>query len=695
MISGGWGCRLDPLQSPKNEENHFELKPGTIVLEEDLRQKVQTVESDRVVIQGVGAQSPDIEIGSIILSRPTEGAPAGFLRKIIDVEEQGGETIYYTELANLPDAFESYSWNYNTRFNSGPQFRNSESDNIESIDTVFTFELGEIRGLELTMDLELRMDYQLELLSRIDYSFQDGVSSAEIGFDRFLIKELSFTKTFKLGGDLFQGVESYDALQEALEKDILTITLSPFPVDPSSLVWIQPVISLKGILDCMFEAKYSNQINMYHITPGRGIMRYNGMTDMTTIDQQQPDNFVMDLTVGLEGSITIETGLRLEIGLAPYTRNLFTVGVGLENSLINTVSGNIEATLSSEELNSEVAGQLEYRGDVRLSADIFVDGDFFGFIPDALDANIKAYEGIINIIKEGISIENCFTVFRGVSVAAICKGSEETELQFSALTTEQIFQEGGLYDLILTSDTDTLVLGPYDFGTSYTEQISTLPPANYTATFSFLDVAGNFECVRTTSITLPDCNSINDNNCGEDGFVIISDEPYCLYRDYLGREWLASNIRREDRTCYEDLPINCEVYGGLYSYEEALSICPTGWRLPTKQEWQELLELGSADVTIEGNKTIIPGAYFFKDKNYWGIQNIGEPGFNVKPSGYQSPTGGFSHLGRYAYLWTASEANDPENANAMAVIFSDSTNNVIISPNLKTNKMSCRCIKAN
>ena len=412
-----YGCQLDPVQLPENEETQFELKPETIVLEEELRKKVREVEEGRVVLVGAGLQSRDIEPGSVILSRPTESAPAGFLRKVIEIEERGEETIYYTEPANLPDAFESYAWNYNTRINSGIQFRSDEEDNVETIDTNFVFDLGEIRGLELTMNLEIRMEYQLELLSAVNYSFTNGVSSAEIGFDRFLIKELSFTKSFMLGGDPFEGVETYDGLQEALEEDIATITLSPIPIDPSSLVWVQPVISLKGILDCMFEAQYSNQINMYHITPGKGIMRYDGATNMTTIDQQQPDNFVIDLTVGLEGSITIETGLRLEIGLAPYTRNLFTVGVGLENSLINTVSGNLMATLSSNDLNSNIQGQLEYRGDVRLSADIFVDGDFFGFTPYAFDAQIRAYEGVINVIKEGIEIENCFTVFNGISAA--------------------------------------------------------------------------------------------------------------------------------------------------------------------------------------------------------------------------------------------------------------------------------------
>jgi uncharacterized protein (TIGR02145 family) len=697
VLTTFWSCQLDLIQEPLNEDPHFKLKPETIVFEEDLQEQVRAVEPDRIIIAGTGAQSPDIESGSIILSRPAEGAPAGFLRKVIRVETQGNETVYFTEPASLPDAFESYTWNYQPRMKTGSIFRDASDLTLDTIDTVYVFDLGQIGNLDLTMELELQLAYQIELVSFIDYSFPEGVTSSRIGFDRFQLNDLSFTKTFKLNGDDFSGIQAYDALSEALERDILTLALNPVPIDPpTSLVWVQPVLSLKGILGCMFEARYSNQIRLYNTTPAKGIVNYDQSTGTTTIERQLPDNFIMEVNVGMEGSISIETGVRLEIGLAPYTRGLFTLGVGLDNSLINTLSGNFDVSFRTDTTADLVAG-LEFRTAVKVAGDIFIDGEFFGFAPDVIDGQFQVFESIFNIYKYGVEIENCFTVFKGISASVICEGSDEVSLFFDALTINDIFLGEGRYQIIITSDTDTLELPSlYLFGASQEADLSELEPGNYKITYIYWeDLVSPTNCIRTTTITIPDCNSTIDNNCGPEGFVLIADQPYCIYQDHLGREWLASNLKSEIRTCYEDIPLNCEVYGGLYTYEEALNICPLGWRLPSQEEWRELLEAGTADVSVDGNRTIIPGAYFFKDKNYWGIQNIGEPGFNVKPSGYQTPIGGFSHLGRYAYLWTATDADDPENANAMAVIFSDTSNNAIISPNLKTNKMSCRCIKAN
>jgi uncharacterized protein (TIGR02145 family) len=652
-------------------------------------------------MSGVSAQSPEIKVGSILLSQPSDAAPVGFLRKVMAIEGSGDQTTYITEPANLPDAFESYTWNYRPRMKTGNIFRDAPELTLDTIDTVYVFDLGQINGFNLTMELQLQMAYQIELITMIDYTFTEGVRSADIGFDRFQLNDLSFTKTFKLDGSEFMGIEAYNNLQEALKEDILTIALNPIPVDPpTSLVWVQPVIALKGILGCMFEAKYYNQIRLYNTTPAIGIMHYDGTTEMTTIERQLPDNFIMEVNVGMEGSISIETGVRMEMGLAPYTRNLFTVGVGLDNSLINTLSGDFNVTFSTADTATELDAGIEFRTDVKVAGDIFVDGDFFGFAPDAIDAQLNVFESIFNIYKWGVEIENCFTIFKGVSASVVCMGSNDVRLYFDALTTNEIYLEGGRYQVSVKSDEDSLVLSDlYYFGSSQEENISSLPPGDYTVTYTYWeDLITETGCRRTTTITIPDCNSTIDNNCGSDGFVIIYEHPYCIYTDYTGRDWTASNINYRlngETSCYDEIPINCEVYGGLYTYEEALSLCPTGWRLPSLEDWQSLLEQGDADVSIDGNKIIIPGAYFFKDKSYWGIQNNPGPGFNVKPSGYQTPNGGYSHLGTYAYFWTRTPSDDPLNANAMAVIFSDQNNNVIISPNLKTNKMSCRCIKDN
>lgn len=61
-------------------------------------------------------------------------------------------------------------------------------------------------------------------------------------------------------------------------------------------------------------------------------------------------------------------------------------------------------------------------------------------------------------------------------------------------------------------------------------------------------------------------------------------------------EWSAENINIESSLawCADNTPANCEKYGRLYDFKTALSICPEGWRLPTRAEW---LALSPEEVT--------------------------------------------------------------------------------------------------
>ena len=59
----------------------------------------------------------------------------------------------------------------------------------------------------------------------------------------------------------------------------------------------------------------------------------------------------------------------------------------------------------------------------------------------------------------------------------------------------------------------------------------------------------------------------------------------------IGKQhWMAENVnyKSETSSCYMDIESKCSEYGRLYSWEEANSVCPAGWHLPTTKEWQTL-----------------------------------------------------------------------------------------------------------
>ncbi len=58
------------------------------------------------------------------------------------------------------------------------------------------------------------------------------------------------------------------------------------------------------------------------------------------------------------------------------------------------------------------------------------------------------------------------------------------------------------------------------------------------------------------------------------------------------RTWLAQNLdyASENSSCYKDEPAFCEAFGRLYPWEDAINVCPEGWRLPTEKDWTEVID---------------------------------------------------------------------------------------------------------
>jgi len=144
----------------------------------------------------------------------------------------------------------------------------------------------------------------------------------------------------------------------------------------------------------------------------------------------------------------------------------------------------------------------------------------------------------------------------------------------------------------------------------------------------------------------------------------------------MGKQtWMAQNLnyRGEDGylgLCYGDEPRkkifnpeNCEKYGRLYDWSEAMGLdrtqnwkllgelegpvqgaCPDGWHLPSNEEWQILKEyVGS----ITAGKKL-------KALNGWNGSD--DYGFAALPGGRYNNTG-FGEIGKEANWWTSTEFN--------------------------------------
>jgi len=125
-----------------------------------------------------------------------------------------------------------------------------------------------------------------------------------------------------------------------------------------------------------------------------------------------------------------------------------------------------------------------------------------------------------------------------------------------------------------------------------------------------------------------------------------------------------------EKYCYDNNPTNCETYGGLYQWNEAMQyvttpgaqgICPTGWHIPRLSEFQTLAN--SVGNNSNALKAIGQGSGSGSGTN--------TSGFSVLLAGDRYYNNGtFYSLGLKAYLWTSKEY-DTNNSYGVGLYGSD------------------------
>lgn len=69
------------------------------------------------------------------------------------------------------------------------------------------------------------------------------------------------------------------------------------------------------------------------------------------------------------------------------------------------------------------------------------------------------------------------------------------------------------------------------------------------------------------------------------------------------QDWMVENLnyKAANSFCYKDKSANCTKYGRLYVWSAAMKACPSGWHLPTKEEYETLLKIEGFDSLLKIN----------------------------------------------------------------------------------------------
>ena len=155
------------------------------------------------------------------------------------------------------------------------------------------------------------------------------------------------------------------------------------------------------------------------------------------------------------------------------------------------------------------------------------------------------------------------------------------------------------------------------------------------------------------------CDKDDDNN-GDSANTFKDSRDGKVYKTVkIGNQiWMAENLAYAPASgnywAYDNDDANVEVYGYLYDWQTAINVCPTGWHLPSDEEWSELtFNLGEkAGGKLKATGTIEAGTGIWYDPNT-GATN--ETGFTALPGGRRDFDGEFSSIGYGSTWWSATE----------------------------------------
>jgi uncharacterized protein (TIGR02145 family) len=112
--------------------------------------------------------------------------------------------------------------------------------------------------------------------------------------------------------------------------------------------------------------------------------------------------------------------------------------------------------------------------------------------------------------------------------------------------------------------------------------------------------------------------------------------------------------------CYSNSDANCDIYGGLYQWNQAMGssttagatgICPTGWHIPTDTEYKTLVE-GQATPGCESSTgwQCSPAGSHLSNLT---LNYDNSSGFTALLAGYRRTDGSFGGLSGYTGLWSS------------------------------------------
>lgn len=195
----------------------------------------------------------------------------------------------------------------------------------------------------------------------------------------------------------------------------------------------------------------------------------------------------------------------------------------------------------------------------------------------------------------------------------------------------------------------------------------------------------------------------------------ITYEGIDYYYEKIGNlEWFRNNLASPvSGLPFVNSEVTSDIFGRFYTYEEAVTACPEGWRLPAEEDWMSLADALGETVTekysVFQNMTpkLMVNAYLNEIAilEYWpavgDVTNSSRLG--LLPFGYVNrgemdeagnyPYAAFEGIYAYAAFWTADRVEDNENLAHYRYLISSQTEMMVGEGDVSSFGANVRCVR--
>ena len=340
---------------------------------------------------------------------------------------------------------------------------------------------------------------------------------------------------------------------------------------------------------------------------------------------------------------------------------------------------------------------------------------------DTLHLHATAYEGD-RAASDSITIYIIDSITPTIKPVPVLTVSPE----YGTIDTVFVFDASGSFDastppeeLLFRFDFDGDEEWDTDFTTEHFYEYRYSHPGNYRPVLEVKDSDGLF---ADTSLTVPVQHGNTSDPC--EGYYSVLYEGKVYHTVRIGQQcWLKENLdvgvmipAGEDqgnnqfieKYCYDNDSVNCDTYGGLYQWSEAMNylfpiatvrgICPSGYHIPSDMEWRTLEAFVDSQHDVLDEIWNVPGFRGYDAGKRMKAMLSWLPGangnnlylFTALASGSWENENGFMGEGRKATYWSTSHTGGEE---ALTRSLGYNEDGISMDYNTTGSAFSVRCIK--